>query len=481
MVQPLKKMKHTTSARRTSAGIGHSFEGLSQLSTGDTIVAISSPPGQSRRGLVRICGPLAHNCFAAITNQKTSIKPRVLSFCNITDLKIPCQVTYFVSPNSYTGDKTIELQIPGHPALLERVIQQIISNGARLAEPGEFTFRAFTSGKLDLTQAEGIAATISATCDSQLKAAELLKQGKLGHFSHSLVENLGTQLALVEAGIDFIDQDDVVPIEPKELDTRLETIAADLEDLLTHSRSWGSIEALPRVVLVGNPSVGKSTLFNALLGKKRAVISALPGTTRDVLAEPLTLTSKQGLPYEIMLVDIAGLEDNTDGIKRDAQQYAIKAITKADLILHIIDAETPALSCEHIPKGVPCLKILNKIDLCNELKQSNYDLKISAINGDGVADLRKLITQHVGDRGVSIASDMLALQPRHEQALKSTLSHINHSRSMLSHQLTEHGIDEIELLAGELRIALDKLAGLGGEMSPDEVIGKVFANFCVGK
>ncbi len=171
---------------------------------------------------------------------------------------LPALLAIYQAPASYTGEYVAELQVPGHPALLERLLQQAVHAGARLAEPGEFTFRGFTAGKFDLTQAEGIAATISAVSDSQLEAAALLRNGRLGTWAHDLVDALGSALALVEAGIDFVDQEDVVPITPGDLNDRLRTIADRLDELVRHSRSWGALEALPRVVLVGPPSAGKS-------------------------------------------------------------------------------------------------------------------------------------------------------------------------------------------------------------------------------
>ena len=283
----------------------------------DTIAAVSSPPGRSARGLIRISGPgvsavLEHLLEDAIAEPRkltpVRLKPPHLP-------PIPALLLRFTAPASYTGDDLAELQLPGNAALLDRVLHEVLEVGrasrpspstadgpdgpptspnqgaklARLAEPGEFTFRAYTAGKLDLTRAEGVGATISAVSDSQLAAAGLLRRGELGATAESLVDQIGGLLALVEAGIDFTDQEDVNPIAPGRLDEKLADAEHQLERILANSRSWGAIEALPRAVLVGPPSVGKSTLFNALLGRERAVIDAAPGTTRDVLAEPLRL------------------------------------------------------------------------------------------------------------------------------------------------------------------------------------------------
>lgn len=442
----------------------------------DTIVAVSSPPGRSSRGLIRMSGPGTRSIITRLTG--ADLAPRMLT---VSRLRIGAHcfrilVSLFTAPRSYTGQDLAEIQLPGNPALLDRVLHAITALGARGAEPGEFTFRAYLAGKLDLTQAEGIAATIAATSDSQLQAAALLREGKLGQYATQLVDALGTQLALVEAGIDFTDQDDVVPIPPGRLDANLAAIAAKLDDLLSHSRSWGAIEALPRVVLVGDPSTGKSTLFNALLGRQRAVISEQPGTTRDLLAEPLTLQSENGQAVEVMLIDIAGLDEPRNYIDEQMQLAAQNAIRSADLILSIA-ARGP------LPAGVPVIELITKCDDDTDDARGSPlpALRISAHTGRNLDVLRSLIAQRLGERAVSVAADMLALQPRHESALRTALSDISAARELLASQRENHAISHVELVAGALRSALDQLAGLGGTLTPDDVIGRVFATFCVGK
>jgi len=237
----------------------------------DTIVAVSSPPGRSPRGLVRVSGPDTRSVVAQLILNPVGdapdsggglapcVVPWMLCRARLIDPPLPVLLAFFRGPRSYTGQDMAELQCPGHPALLDRVVHAAVASGARLAEPGEFTFRAFLAGKLDLTQAEGVAATIAATSDGQLHAAELLRRGELGRFAGGLVDQLADALALVEAGIDFVDEEGVVPIGPGDLDLRLARVERELHALLSHSRSWGALEALPRIVLVGRPSAGKST------------------------------------------------------------------------------------------------------------------------------------------------------------------------------------------------------------------------------
>ena len=390
---------------------------------------------------------------------------------------MPVLVGRFHAPASYTGQDLAEIQLPGNPALLERLIRRIVEAGARLAEPGEFTCRAFLAGKMDLPQAEGVAATIAAASDSQLFAAQLLRQGRLGAFAANLVDALAEVLALVEAGIDFTDQEEVVPIGPGELDRQLARIHRRLVDLLSHSRSWGALEALPRVVLAGGPSTGKSTLFNALLRRRRAVISPMPGTTRDVIEEPLTLATDQGRQVEIMLVDSAGLSAPASVLDRRVQAQARSALERADLVLHVDDGRQFALT---LPRtDVPVIRVHTKSD--QTPPPPTCHVSVCALSGAGLVELRSAIAAASGDRAVGISAQMLALQPRHASALHAADGHLSAARALLEPQRGAGVIERVELVAHALRGALDELAALGGRMTPDDVIGRIFARFCVGK
>ncbi|NBC10833.1 MAG: hypothetical protein GVY24_03745 [Planctomycetes bacterium] len=437
----------------------------------DTIAAVSSPPGRSYRGLIRLSGAAAvEGLNAILATPARDDASHTLQAVRLADPPIPALLTVFRGPRSYTGEDVLELQVPGNAALLERLLHQLTAAGARLAEPGEFTFRAYVNGRLDLTRAEGVAATIRAESDAQLNAANLLRDGKLAEASRTLVDDLGQALALVEAGIDFVDQEDVVPITAGDLRQRVAGLHQALDALLRRSRSWGALDALPRVVLVGPPSCGKSTLFNALLGHERAVIHDLPGTTRDVLAEPMKLPTQRGM-VEVMLVDVAGLDAAEALLDREAQAAARRAIDAADLLLLL--GESPLT----LPESTPTLRLEPKADV---VEPRGVGLPISAVTGHNLDALRERIAQHIGQRGVSAAGDALALQPRHEAALREARDQLAAAGQLLDHE-TADALTAPELIAGRLRAALDALASLGGELTPDDVIGKVFATFCVGK
>ena len=451
------------------------------MTTPATIAAVSSPPGRSARGLLRLSGPAAFAALDAVLTKPFTAPPHHLVAVQLADPPLPALAVRTQGPRSYTGEDSAELQLPGHPALLERVLAQLTAQpGVRLAEPGEFTFRAYLNGKLDLTAAEGVAATITAVSDGQLAAANHLARGELARFARTQVDTLGRLLALTEAGIDFVDQEDVVPIAPSDLAAGIAQASDHLAALRARSRSWGAVEALPRVVLAGPPSAGKSTLFNALLGRDRAVVDAAAGTTRDVLEEPLRLAGPEAADdTEVMLVDLAGLghrDHAIDALDAAAQDAARAQLTRADLLIALDDTVHRTDAAR--------LRVHAKCDAqpgSRDGPQPGPDgaLCVSAHTGQGLDTLRAAIAQRLADRAVSVAADTLALQPRHtaalgeaQEALTAAAAHVDPAA---------HSLGEIELVAGALRHALDALAGLGGELTPDDVIGRVFATFCVGK
>ncbi|MEM6460004.1 MAG: GTPase [Planctomycetota bacterium] len=468
------------------------------MQTADTIVAVSSPPGRGTRGLVRWSGDDAADLLERLVGPPPDggwpthqLLPRRLSHPDLP--AVPAVAALFRGPRSYTGQDVAELQLPGHPALLDRVVRVAVRAGARPAEPGEFTFRAYVNGRMDLTRAEGVAATIHAVSDGQLAAAAHLRRGELARFAAGLVESLAALLALVESGIDFVDQEDVVPIAPADLAAGLDRLVEELNALRRRSRSWGGLDALPRVVLAGPPSAGKSTLFNALLGRPRAVTDAAPGTTRDVIEEPLVIPSPDGTPAEVMLVDLAGLDTPAATLDREAQQHARQAIATADLVLAV---DLPANAINH---PGPVLPVVTKADLTGgrgsrradelsatsgsaEASPSQPDpetVHVSGLTGEGLDVLRAAIGDRLHERAVSVHAETLALQPRHESALNNTAAALSRGREHVD--VRAKTLDEAEWVAGELRDALNHLAGLGGAMTPDDILGRVFATFCVGK
>jgi len=462
----------------------------------DVILAVASPPGRSARGIIRVSGAqtfqlLSHHLKSASDDKSgkdgfpdrpffaRGIRCAQFHFSDKCSFSIEALI--FPAPHSYTGEASIELQLPGNPTLLERVIETILATArrvsieARRAAPGEFTARAFLNGRMDLTQAEGVAATIAAQSDAQLRAAQLLTSGTLGTLAHQLADDLANALALVEAGIDFTDQDDVVAITPADLHARLGALHQRIEGQLDRSVGMEQLQAIPWVVLAGEPNAGKSALFNALLGHERAVVSPVSGTTRDVLTEPLTIQTDHG-PAEVMLVDLAGLdEENESTINRLMQSAAHGAIKRAELILRCVPVD------QSTPLSTPGeLVVRTKSDLASLSDVADSTL-VSAATGAGFHALRSAIGQRLAGRAVSLAADAIVLGSRHDAALRSAAANLGRVIDLLEPQRLKPALRDPELIAAAMRAGLDDLAALAGDITPDDVLGRVFATFCVGK
>jgi len=377
--------------------------------------------------------------------------------------------------------------MPGNPILLQRVIDELLSTAqahgidARRAEAGQFTARAFMHGKMTLTQAEGVAAVIAAQSDAELRAARLLATGKLSTFAHALADELASALALVEAGLDFTDQEDVIPITPHDLHDRLTALDEQITAQLNRAIGMEQLEAIPWVVLIGEPNAGKSTLFNALLGTERAVVSQIAGTTRDVLTQPLRIETDHG-PAEVMLVDLAGTDDAADAFDEMMQLAARNAIDRAELILRCVPADQP-LAASRAASSTEII-VHTKSDLTQTTPTAD-GIFVSAETSQGLDKLRRIIAQRLCNQAVSLAADALALRPRHESALRTAHSHLTDA----THSLVAQGdgshfppdLEQPELTAASMRLALDQLSQLAGDITPDDVLGRIFSTFCIGK
>jgi tRNA modification GTPase len=448
-----------------------------------TIVARGSAPGRAARALVRMSGDACAPVFAALAGAASFFRGVHPARLRLPSGSLACIAFVAPGPASYTGEDTLELLCVGNDWLVHEIEETLIATARRLgfaarpAAPGEFTLRAFARGKIDLTQAEGIAATIAATTDAQLRAARQLADGGLGRFVRTLADRVADDLALVEAGIDFTDQEDVVAIPPERLRADLRVMTGELDERLARSVPWERIEAVPRVVLVGPPNAGKSTLFNALLAKRRAVESATAGTTRDALEEYATLVTPRGR-FEIRLVDVAGLDDVSDGgdaptHERAMQERAHAAIARADLIVRCMP---PGASPVPAKSGAAELTVRTKADL-GALANDGAALAVSARTSAGLDALRAAIVDQLASRLVATDGETLVLAGRHEAALRDALTSLHEAESLV----TNRGLRDPELVAAALRAALDALGSISGAIAPDDVLGRIFGRFCVGK
>ncbi|HEX2838160.1 MAG TPA: GTPase [Phycisphaerales bacterium] len=450
----------------------------------DTICALATPPTHAPRAIIRVSGPAAFSSLplggrageglaSDSLRRALVITLSIPNASNTALLELPALLLCFPAPHSYTGEHCAELCFTGNPFLAERIINALTAHsGVRRAQPGEFTARAFLNGRLSLAQAEGVAATIAARTSEQLAAAQSLLSGVTGDRYRHWADDCTTLLALVEAGIDFTDQEDVVAITAPSLSARALALAADIDALLGARAGAESPRTLPTVVLAGAPNAGKSTLFNALLGKDRAVASPAAGTTRDVLTEPLDLSADAPGAGSVLLQDLAGLSASPTGaIDALAQAHAREAIARADLILwcdptgtfpehaspaRTIQGRTPALLRVRTFGDQPALSESEAIAVC-------------ALDRWNLATLRRAIADHAC---TTRSADLATLLPRHHRALASASDALRAAAANAAAP---------ELAATNLRSALDELAQLVGAITPDDVIGRVFATFCVGK
>lgn len=426
------------------------------MQSGDTIVAISSAAGAAPRMIVRMSGSDALEIASNVVDHlpESGASPARLRFRN---LEIPTTFYRFDAPHSVTAEHVIEFHLPGNVWIVRQLIDELISHGARQAEPGEFTARSFFNGKVDLTEAEGVAAIVSARSESELGAARQLMSGELARRLRQPMDELADTLALVEAGIDFSDEP-VSFLSASDAIKRLDSIAASLRQLLEDSPRFERIAHEPQVVLAGRPNAGKSTLLNALAGFDRAVVSPVAGTTRDAIGAVVHL--QRGL---VRVIDVAGLESQTDGtIQAQMQNVSHRAIEQADIVVELVDP-----SDANRPTFDSHLTVFTKADVSAVLE----GMCISAKTGIGMSELRAKLDELCFGR--ASGSQTVALTVRHVRAVEEALEAIQRARIAM-----EFGA---EILALELREALDQLGMIRGTVSSDDVLGRVFAKFCIGK
>jgi len=468
----------------------------------DTIVAISSPPGASVRGVVRLSGPealaLADKVFEGEHGTRVaqaSGHHRLIGTIHLDNgARLPAEAYVFRAPASYTRQDIVELHTVGSPPILAALCEQFIALGARHAEPGEFTARAYFSGAMDLTRVEGVAAMIHARTDSQLRASEALLHGQLSRRSAAMRERLADLLALIEARIDFAD-------EPIEFTSRSEILAvldqtiAELDRLLREAPSIERLDVLPEVLILGRPNAGKSTLFNRLTGMDRAIQSAVAGTTRDVIAAPMRLGDA-----EVMLIDSAGLtetEDQQDADDEDhpdllAQQATRRALASSDLTLLVVDATAPFdPACDPLLAALadrPACVVASKTDAIPDGRPPAWIgpvslvhpvVTVSAHTGQGMGALQDEIRKRVFSEVEPHGTELLALSSRQRSALSDAREALNRARFTCNDNDAHH--DHAELLALEVREAVNSLSLLTGEMVTEELLGRIFARFCIGK
>jgi tRNA modification GTPase len=447
-------------------------------SDSDTIAAIASPPGRGGVGIVRVSGSKVRSIAASILGDVPAPRRAALRRFQDAQGEILDEgiALLFKAPNSFTGEDILELHGHGGPVVLDRVLTRVLELGARAAHAGEFSRRAFVNEKLDLAQAEAIADLIDSSSVESARAAMRSLQGEFSTLVHSLTEAITETRMHVESAIDF-PEEEIDFLADELLRSRIERALELSAHIASRARQGALLREGMTLVIAGRPNAGKSSLLNRLAGYEAAIVSDIPGTTRDVLRERIHI---DGMPIHI--ADTAGLRDQADVIEAEGIRRAQQEMQRADRILYLVDATTfqeATLAAElaKLPSSIPATIIFNKIDLLKAAPKYEQSqparIYLSAHTGDGIDLLRVHLKECIGFHGAD--SSTLLARRRHLDALQRADMHLHEARR----QLTESRAGE--LMAEELRQAQLSLAEITGEFTSDDLLGRIFASFCIGK
>lgn len=444
----------------------------------DTIAAIATPPGRGGVGIVRLSGPLVPSIASAILGRAPRPRHATLrAFRDVDGTAIDQGLAlYFPAPASYTGEDVLELHGHGGPMVLDLVMRRVLALGARAARPGEFTERAFLNGRMDLAQAEAVADLIDSASHAAARSALRSLEGAFSAEVRARVERLIHLRMYVESAIDF-PEEELDYLGDGHIAAALDALVAEIEALIASGEQGRLLRDGMRVVIAGRPNAGKSSLLNRLAQRDAAIVTDIPGTTRDVLREHIHL---DGLPLHV--IDTAGLRDIHDPVEAQGVARAWAEIAEADRILLVID-DRAGLSAEdeviqrRLPAAVPLTVIHNKIDLSGRAPALWRDplgshVALSAQQGTGVDLLRRHLVDSMGYQG---GEGTYMARRRHLDALRRALAQLEQGRAALGRHRAG------ELLAEDLRLAQRHLNEITGEFGADELLGRIFAEFCIGK
>ncbi len=441
------------------------------MSTSETICALATPTGNASVGIIRISGPKALEIATSIT-QKT-LSPRYAHFSHFYDdngdVVDQGIAIYFPAPNSFTGEDVVELQPHGNPYVCQRIINCLNKRGVRQARAGEFSERAFINGKLDLTQLEAIADLIASGSEQAARSAAQSMQGKFSLQVQQLLSQLIQIRTHIEASLDFAEED--IETEARDIvSTKLQALISQVKHLFEVAEKGVHLQKGFTVVLTGSPNVGKSSLFNALCAQDRAIVTDIPGTTRDVVSIDMVLS---GVP--VRLLDTAGIREHAEQVEQQGIERAQSAIESADAIIHVYDGTAIDLQPSIQNAYVNELIVVNKSDLLEE----NHNplptgILVSAKTGQGLDNLRDEI------------QTLLNIQPNDQQApFSARARHLDALRRCLQHfhlaAEQVNNLSPLELAAEELRVSQQILGEITGEFTPDDLLDYVFREFCIGK
>jgi tRNA modification GTPase len=445
----------------------------------DTIAAIATAPGRGGVGVIRISGSNLLPFAFALTGKNP--KPRFATLANflaVDGASIDSGLLlYFPNPASFTGEDVLELQGHGGPVVMQMLLGRCLDLGARLAEPGEFSRRAFLNGKLDLAQAEAVADLIDAATTSAARSAVRSLQGEFSKAIHSLTDELINLRMLVEATLDF-PEEDIDFLKAANAFGRLENLQIKLAEVFDRAGQGKLLQSGLHVVLAGQPNVGKSSLLNRLAGDDLAIVTPIAGTTRDALRSTIQI---EGIPLHI--IDTAGLRETEDEVEQIGIERSWREIERADVVLLLVDARAGVATADRdildrLPERLKRITVFNKIDLCATSAERHEEaettaISLSARSGDGIELLRQELLRIAGWHQTE---DVFIARERHLRALASAQEHIAAAR-----QVVEGSFPALELFAEELRLAQQSLGEITGEFTADDLLGVIFSRFCIGK
>lgn len=441
----------------------------------DTIAAIATPPGRGGVGIIRVSGPLVTRIAKEILGKLP--QPRFADYLPFLDQNNETidsgLALYFVGPNSFTGEDVLELQGHGGPVVMDILLQRVVGLGARIANPGEFSERAFLNDKVDLAQAEAIADLIEAGSEQAARSAVKSLQGEFSRWIDESVEALTHLRMYVEAAIDF-PEEEIDFLSDGHVTKSLEKILVEMDKIFASAQQGVLLRDGMRVVLIGQPNTGKSSLLNALAGRDSAIVTDIAGTTRDVLREEINI---DGMPLHV--IDTAGLRDSEDVVEQEGIKRTWIEIEQADRALLLVDDKTGITEDDErirqkLPKSLEVTIVRNKIDLtAAKAEEKNNEIALSAKSGEGVELLRAHLKKIMGYTGLT--EGVFLARRRHLDALIRAKELVVNGQTQL--QLSKAG----ELLAEDLRQAQNALGEITGHVSSDALLGKIFSSFCIGK
>jgi tRNA modification GTPase len=459
---------------------------MKNLITDDTIVALSTPTGQGAIGVIRLSGPqsveISQKLFPAL--KLSSAPTHTLHFGVIMDgseVIDEAVVGIFKAPKSYTCQDVIEISCHGSPYIIQKILQLLIKHGARPAKPGEFTMRAFLNGRFDLSQAEAVSDLIASESQAAHHIAiNQMRGGFSGELKH-LRQRLLDFASLVELELDF-SEEDVEFANRDQLIGLISEMQSKIEKLAESFRLGNVLKNGVNTVIAGRPNAGKSTLLNALLNEERAIVSEIPGTTRDTIEEVMTI---QGISFR--LTDTAGIRNAVDIIEREGVERTMQKIKQAAIVLYLFDADE--MSAKEVladmkklgnADNIAVIPVANKVDVLDEVqaqvkfKEIKNLVSISARKNKGIEELKKILYD-AALQGASLQENIVLTNARHYEALQATLTNLANAKKGIESKLSG------ELVASDIRSALNHLGEITGEVTTDDLLGNIFSRFCIGK